>query len=183
MILSLIVICTISILFLIPAYSENSDYSLSGNYHDYKIELFFSNGIVNGTITNNEKIINLDNSKLIERGWGGILIIDNKNDLKIISKKINDTKQLTIVKIKPDTKLRFITTIDNVKKITGQRDLFSAMNEKLKLDESNLSFKELEYLKKKNLINQAQQREKNLKNLIQCNYMIILTNVKVKMVY
>ncbi len=126
MILPIIIISVIALLFVIPSYSENMDYSISGNYHDYKLELFFSDGTVKGKITNNDKTINLDTSKLIERN-SGFLIIDKENDLRILSKKISNEKQIVLVKIKPDTKLRFITTIDSIKKNIGQRDLFAAM--------------------------------------------------------
>lgn len=170
MILPIILIFVFCVSFLIPVYAESSDYSLSGNYHDYDIELFFSDGMIKGTITNNEKIINLDNSKFIERN-SGFLIIDKENDLKILSKKVNDDKYIILVKIKPDTKLRFITTVDIINRNIGQRDLFNAMNEKLKQDEElNLSFKELELLQKNNLVESAlEQYEADLENMIEYN--------------
>ena len=174
MILPIILIFVFCVSFLIPVYAESFDYSLSGNYHDYDIKLFFSDGIVKGIIIHNEKTINLDNSKLIERN-SGFLIIDKENDLRIISKKINDDKYIILVKIKPDTKLRFITTVDSINKNTGQRDLFHAMEDKLKQDEElkikNMSFRELELLQKNNLVESAlQQYDIDLKNVIKRNY-------------
>lgn len=167
--LSLLIITLVSVSVLFTTgYSETLNYSISENYHDYKLQLSFSDGSVTGTISSNEKTYNLDNSKLIERN-SGFLIIDKTNDLRIISKNINDDTQLVIVKIKPDIRLKFITTVDTVNKNIGQRDMFAAME--TVLDESNLSFKELEYLKKSILTEEAQQQyEEDLIDLIYCSY-------------
>lgn len=163
----IIILVSVSVLFT-TVYSETLNYSISGNYHDYTLELILSDGTVKGTITSNEKTYNLDNSKIIFRN-SGFLIIDKANDLKIISKNINDDTHLVIVKIKPDIRLKFITTVDIINKNIGQRDLFAAME--TVLDESELSFKELEYLQKSILTEEAQQQyEEDLDNLIYCSF-------------
>lgn len=160
--------------FLNVAYAENSDYSINGKYHDYKIKLDFIDGLVQGKITNNNEIITLDNPKLIERD-SGFLIVDKENNLKILSKKVSNDKYIILVKIKPDTKLRFIGIMDTVNKNTGQRDLVNAMDEKQKLDEElrikNMSFRELELYKKQQLIEKSSKQFKgNVKRITEDSY-------------
>lgn len=120
-------------------------------------------------LTFNDEIITIENPKIIDRHWG-FLIIDSENNLKILLKKISDDKYLVLVKIKPDTKLLFISTVDSVNKNIGERDLFNAMLEKQD-EELNMSFRELELLQKNNLIEESiKQYEGDLESIIKRNY-------------
>lgn len=142
-----------------------------GNSHGSEISLIFSNGKVSGDLILENQTINLNDIKIIER-HDRMYVIDKQNNLKIFLKQITSEKYIIIVKINSEdiqTKLRFIATVDSVNKNIGQRDMFAAME--TKLNESNLSFKELEYQKKNNLIKEAkQQYEQNLEDLIECDY-------------
>lgn len=169
MYLPIIIISVICVLFIIPAYSEDTDYSLSSVFHDYKIKLFFSDGIVKGSLINNDQIINLDNIKVIERR-DRVYIIDKENNLKIFSKKISDDKHIVLVKTNDGKKLRFITDSDNKNKNIGQRNLLNAMEEKqtqLKNTESKeLSFREQQLLEKQKKLEESLKKFQGRQNKI-----------------
>ena len=122
--------------------------------------------MISGTMTLQNEIINLDGIKIIEKN-NKLYMFDTQNDLKILAKQMNSERYLIIVK-HSDERLRFLVNIDSVNKNIGQRDLFSAMEEKQ--DESDLSFKGLELNKKQSLIDKAKkQLEVDLKNMLEDN--------------
>jgi len=166
-IFSLLLLFTFAIIFIPQIFAD----TFSGDdSHGNKISLSLSDGVISGTVTLQNEIISLDEIKVIEKN-NRLYMFDTQNYLKIIAKQITPEKYLIIVK-HSDEKLRFVASMeDNIKKNIGQRDLFAAMEEKEKQDESNLTFKELEYQKKNNLIIKAQkQYEEKLEKLTECKY-------------
>ncbi len=137
---------------------------MSGTFHDYKISLMFNDGMVQGTINNSDKIINLDDIKIIDR-HDRFYIFDKDNNLKIFSKQLGNTdKYLVLVKIYPDTKLRFITETNESKKNLDQRNLLDAMNQKQSQSEeieSEKSFKEQQLQKKHNKLERQLEKLQN----------------------
>jgi len=149
-----------ALLFFIPmAFADISTFS--GESHGNEIILSFSDGTVSGILTLQNETINLDGIKVIEKN-NKMYIFDNQNDLKILAKQIGSEKYLLIVK-HSDERLRFLISMDStVKKNTGQRDLFSALEEKEKQqqekDKSDLTFRDTQIAKKNNQIAKSQEQ-------------------------
>ena len=172
-ILPIIIIFVFCALFFIPAYSETITIpkSLSSTFHDSEISLVFLDGKVSGTLTTPNDTINLDNLTVIEKR-DRFFIFDKQNNLKILSKQVSEEKYLILVKLDHNTKLRFIANLDNTNKNLGQRDLFDAINQKIKQEEElkskNLSFKELQLQEKQNRLAEAlkkyDDRQKKIKD-------------------
>ena len=158
-----LLLVSLLVLFFIPAFADTT---FSGESHGNKITLSFSDGVTSGNLTLQNEIISLDGIKVIEKN-NRLYMFDAQNDLKILAKQINSEKYLIIVK-HSDEKLRFLATMDSIKKNIGQRDLFGAMEEKQE-KESDLSFKGSQILEKNDkLIKAQQQHEKNIENLTSC---------------
>ncbi len=145
--------------------------NLSGSSHGNEILLEFSDETASGTITLEDHIINLSDTRVIERG-DRLLIIDKQNDLKILSKPLSSNKYLVIAKINSEdvqTKLRLIATAESTQNITGQRNLLEEMkmqSEEPQQSPDSLTHRELQDLLKQQEIEDIlkQQAEIRLTN-------------------
>ncbi|MHA7647160.1 PKD domain-containing protein [Nitrosopumilus sp. S4] len=160
-------IVAIAFVLLIPITAFAETQSLSGSSHSNQILLNFSEGSVSGTITLEDYIINLSDVRVIERG-DKQYIVDKQNDLKILSKQIGSDKYIVLVKINSEDiqkNLRFLTSSESIQTITGQRNLFEAMEVKMqeKKEENldSLTHRERQDLLKQQKIDEIikQQRE------------------------
>jgi hypothetical protein len=151
---------------------------LVGTSNDSELKLIFSDGKMSGSLTFEDQIIEFENQKVILRN-DRFLVSDKNSGIIVFGKQINAEKYIVLLKLHSDeikTKLRFISTLDTINKIS-QRDLLQEMQNSPETgdDPKTISARELqlfekqkieEFLKKfdQKLERITQQQEKNLKN-------------------
>ena len=151
-------------LLLIPAYAESLPETIKASTHGYEIDFKFTNGKISGTLTSDTQIITLDNSKVIERK-GGFLIIDKQNNLKILSKQVSQEKYLVIVKINSDdvkTKFRFLTENNDNKSQRNLMDEFLQSQNK-QVDIESMTHRELQNYLKLQKVDEILQKQNEIR--------------------
>ncbi len=178
-----LIVFSLSVLVVVPAYSQGIiSTSLTGTYHNSEISLEFSDGTASGKLTTDDDVINIDNLKVIEKK-DRFFIFDKQNNLKILSKQINDEKYLVLIK-SDDTKLRFVTDSNEPIKNIGQRNFLDEMNklqsqtEQQKLE--NLTFKEQQLQEKQNKLDEALKKFQDSKQPTTTQQEIIPNSEKTK---
>ena len=109
------------------AYSE----LLYGTSKNSEITLIFSNSTASGNLIFENKSLDFEDSLVIQRN-DRTIIIDKQNDLRILTKKLTSEKNIIIVKLDTDTKIRFIT--DSKKLPPKQYDFFEELKKQAELN-------------------------------------------------